>query len=116
VPANPSLHPGVRAGTLLSYLKYYTDRCSGPENRPRLLPILKILCRRAWETDPAQGLGPFADAGLGKLLQLLIEAQDWEFFEQVASHSHGGIPSTFFQWVNGEIKESRVRFRDIEKG
>jgi hypothetical protein len=116
VPANPSLHPGVRAGTLLSYLKYYIDRCSGPENRPRLLPILKILCRRAWETDPAQGLGPFADAGLDKLLRLLIEAQDWDFFEQVASQSHGGIPSTFFQWVNGEIKESRVRFRDIEKG
>lgn len=116
VPANPSLHPGVRAGTLLSYLKYYIDRCSEPDNRPRLLPILKVLCRRAWETDPAQGLGPFADAGLGKLLQLLIEAQDWDFFEQVARHAHGGIPSAFFQWVNGEIKESRVRFQDIEKG
>ncbi|KAK0753739.1 hypothetical protein B0T18DRAFT_385735 [Schizothecium vesticola] len=118
VHANPSLHPGVRAGTLLSYLKYYIDRCSAPENRPRLLPILKNFCRRAWETDPVQGLGPFADAGLGKLLQLLIEDRGprLRLFEQVANHAHGGIPSTFFHCVNGEIKESRVRFRDIEKG
>ncbi|KAK1829436.1 hypothetical protein QBC39DRAFT_435617 [Podospora conica] len=116
VPANPSTHPGIRAGTLLSYLKYYIDRCSEPENRPRLLPILEILCQRAWETSPAQGLGLFADAGLDKLLQLLIQAQDWEFFEQVARRAHGAIPSTFFEWVNHEIKASRVSFQDVEKG
>lgn len=95
VPANPSLHPGVRAGTLLSYLKYYIDRCSEPENRPRLLPILKVLCRRAWEADPAQGLGPFADAEVGKLLQLLIEAQDW-----ADTLPELGIPPTTPRYLN----------------
>lgn len=95
VPANPSLHPGVRAGTLPSYLKYYIDRCSGPDNRPRLLPILKVLCRRAWEAGPAQGLGPFADAGLGKLLQLLIEAQDW-----ADTLPELGIPPTTPRYLN----------------
>jgi hypothetical protein len=50
------------------------------------------------------------------VLQAVLHAQDWPFFEQVASRLGGQPPVPFLQWVVQEVDSGRLPLQPIQKG
>jgi len=94
-------------------LQYYAERCEEPENRERLLPFVQELFYRAWQIDPAKGLSVFPMC-FEEIFRSIVLIGDWEFFDLLASNTHGAIPITFYSWARAELVQDNHPFQDPE--
>ncbi|AEO65521.1 uncharacterized protein THITE_2112607 [Thermothielavioides terrestris NRRL 8126] len=98
-------------------VQYFAARILETDRRDhRLLPIFKELCVRVWQLDEAKGLALLPGSVVQTVLQAVLHAQDWPFFEQVASRLGGQPPVPFLQWVVQEVDSGRLPLQPIQKG
>jgi len=111
-PNAPSSH---RARDVAWYVQHFVTQLSDSDVRQRTLPVLKGLCAKVWRLDDAKGLTVLPESSVLNLLTALVQAEDWEFLEESASHLGGKPPAKFFSWAAEEIAYGRIHLPHIEK-
>lgn len=99
----------------LPYLiTYYASQCTKLASRDRLLPVLKGLCKRAWDHNPTQSLCVYAH--FEEIYRSILRVGDWEFFDLAAKQTYGHLPTQFLTWARDELISGRIAFQDIGEG
>ncbi|KAK4103015.1 hypothetical protein N658DRAFT_297858 [Parathielavia hyrcaniae] len=85
------------------FARHFIDLIAEKDSSGGVDACIKEMFARIWHLDENKGLAILPNHLVDSLLRAVVDAQDWEFFEQVTSRLGGCPPVDFFMWMAEQL-------------